>query len=470
MVKRSVIFVLLLAVAFTVSGCALTAQEIFNPPNIVLILTDDMRADDLDYMPKTRSLIVDQGLSFSDAFVTTSECCPSRASILRGQYAHNHDIQTNQLPNGGFKKFRDLGHEESTVATWLKEAGYKTALVGKYLNDYNDEDLAYVPQGWDEWYARSATTDLYYDYNLSENGTTVSYGSRPEDYLTDVEVEKAKDIISSAADSSEPLFMYLAPNAPHTPYDYAPRHEGLIMDAEVPRNPSFNEEDVSDKPAQTRDLAPLNARTEAALDQAYRKRLRSLLAVDDMVEGVVNELAATGRLENTYIFFTSDNGLLMGEHRIVGKKGVPYEESIKVPLVVRGPGIPAGRTTDRIALNTDLAPTFADLARATPPDFVDGRSLRPVFASDPPSWRTAFLEEFFMGKKSYQAIRTAEGKKYVEYSRIGEQEYYDLANDPYELESQHQTVDSALLETLQSRLSALKACAGETCRTAEDGP
>ena len=204
MVKCSVIFVLILGVAFAVSGCALTAQK--SPaPNIVLILTDDMRADDLEYMPKTKSLIVDQGLNFSDAFVTTSECCPSRASILRGQYAHNHDIQTNELPNGGFKKFRDLGHEESTVATWLKEAGYKTALVGKYLNDYNDEDLAYVPQGWDEWYARSAATDLYYDYNLSENGTTVSYGSRPEDYLTDVDAEKAKDIISSAADSSEPF-------------------------------------------------------------------------------------------------------------------------------------------------------------------------------------------------------------------------------------------------------------------------
>ena len=189
-----------------------------------------------------------------------------------------------------------------------------------------------------------------------------------------------------------------------------------------------------------------------------------------MVEAVVNELAATGRLGNTYIFFTSDNGVLMGEHRIVERKGVPYEESIRVPLAIRGPGIPAGRTTDAIALNMDLAPTFADLARATPPDFVDGRSLRPVFASDPPSWRTAFLEEFFMGKKSYKAITTAEGKKYIEYSRTGEQEYYDLASDPYELENQYQTVDAASLEILQSRLSALEDCAGETCRTAEDGP
>ena len=465
--------------ALAATGCeAVAALESSSQPNIVVILTDDMRADELEHMPKTQSLIVDQGLSFSNAFVTTSQCCPSRASILRGQYVHNHGIEGNNLPDGGFEKFRELGHEESTVATWLDDAGYNTVLVGKYLNDYNNEDVAHVPRGWDEWYARMQTAK-YYRYNLSENGELVSYGSSEQDYLTDVETEKATDFISRSSESPEPLFMYLAPNAPHSPQQHASRHDELFADVQVPRGPSFNEADVSDKPAETEeDLTSLDANQEAALDQTYRERLRSLQAVDDMVEGVVNELKATSRLENTYIFFTSDNGYLLGEHRIAEKKGAIYEESIRVPLAGRGPGIPAGSTTDRIGLNTDLAPTFADLAKVTPPDFVDGRSLRPVFTSDPFSWRTAFLEEFFMGKKAYKAVRTTEGKKYVEYSRTGEREFYDLATDPYELENRYQTADAASVESLQwrlsalalkSRLSALEDCAGETCRAAEDG-
>jgi N-acetylglucosamine-6-sulfatase len=468
---------LFLALALAATGCvSVAALESPSQPNIVVILTDDMRADELEHMPKTQSLIVDQGLSFSNAFVTTSQCCPSRASILRGQYVHNHDVLSGIPPDGGFERFKELGHEESTVATWLDDAGYNTVLLGKYLNGYNDKYGAHVPQGWDEWYARLSAE--YYRYNLSENGTRVSYGSRPADYLTDVETQKATDFISRSADSPEPLFMYLAPNAPHSPYQAAPRHENLFAEEKAPRPPSYDEADVGDKPALVSDLASFDARQQTNLDQTYRQRLQMLQAVDDMVEGVVNELEATGRLENTYIFFTSDNGFLLGEHRVVEKKGLPYEESIRVPLAVRGPGIPAGSTTDRIGLNTDLAPTFADLAKVTPPDFVDGRSLRPLFASDPFSWRTAFLEEFFMGKKGYKAVRTTEDKKYVEYSRTGEREFYDLATDPYELENRYQTADVASLESLQwrlsalalrSRLSVLEDCAGETCRAAEDG-
>jgi N-acetylglucosamine-6-sulfatase len=363
-----------------------------------------------------------------------------------------------------------LGHEESTVATWLDDAGYNTVLIGKYLNDYNDEDVAHVPQGWDEWYARLKTAE-YYNYNISENGELVSYGSSEQDYLTDVETEKATDFISRAADSSEPLFMYLSPNAPHSPQQNAPRHDELFSDAQVPRAPSFNEADVSDKPARTtKNLTSLDASQEAALDQTYRERLRSLQAVDDMVEGVVNELAATGRLENTYIFFTSDNGYLLGEHRIAEKKGAIYEESIRVPMAVRGPNIPAGSTMEQLALNTDLAPSFADLAGAKPPDFVDGRSLRTIFTSDPFYWRTAFLQEFFMGKKEHRAVRTADGEKYVEYPHSDEREFYDLTTDPYELENTYQSANAALLKSLRSRLSVLDNCAGKVCQVAEDGP
>src|SRR5215212_1296764 len=460
----------LLFVAFfaAVGGTSSEVQASPGRPNIVLILTDDMRQDDLGYMPKTQKLIVDEGMEFANAFVTTPTCCPSRASILRGQYAHNHQVLTNHLPLGGFDKFMELGDEESTVATWLADIGYHTSFFGKYLNDYDGmEDATHVPPGWDEWYARAVPG--YYNYGISENGRMVFYGSREEDYLTDVLTAKATDSIRNLAGSSEPLFMYLAPTAPHSPYENAPRHEDLFTQVQAPKPPSFNEEDVGDKPKNFLvDRSPddeedysesdeadvsddesseeqgkrprLSSDEEADLGERYRKRLRMLQAVDDMVEGVLNALAETGRLENTYIFFTSDNGFLLGEHRLLGK-GAPYEEAIRVPLAVRGPSISAGSTTDEIALNIDLAPTFADLAGASLPTFIDGRSLRPLFASNPATWRTEFLEEFFSKskRKRYKAIRTASGLKYVEYEKKGRKELYNLIDDPYELESQHDT-------------------------------
>jgi len=496
MMKTLAACALLFVAFFTTVGCASSAaQESSGTPNIVLILTDDMRQDDLEFMPKTQSLIADKGMEFTSAFVTTAQCCPSRASILRGQYAHNHEVLNNRPPLGGFEKFRELGHEESTVATWLADIGYRTSFFGKYFNGYEGrEDAAHVPQGWDEWYARAQGG--YYYYGISENGSMVFYGSREQDYLTDVLTAKATDSIRNSAGSSQPLFMYLAPTAPHSPYDNAPRHQDLFTQVEAPKPPSFYEEDVGDKPnyfigdqspddeedysrsdeadvsddesSEEQSKRPRSSSNEEAeLDETYRKRLRMLQAVDDMVEGVVNALAETGRLENTYLFFTSDNGFLLGEHGLVGK-GAPYEEAIRVPLAVRGPSIRAGSTTDRIALNIDLAPTFAELAGASLPTFIDGRSLRPLFASDAATWRTAFLEELFTNgtKKRYKAIRTASGVKYVEYER-GEEELYNLNDDPYELESQHDTVSAVSSNAVRKALHALEDCAGESCRTAE---
>ena len=495
MMKTLGICALVFAAFFAAVGC-MSSEVQASPgrPNIVLILTDDMRQDDLGYMPKTQNLIADEGMEFTNAFVTTPTCCPSRASILRGQYAHNHEVLTNRPPLGGFEKFSELGDEESTVATWLADIGYHTSFFGKYLNGYAGmEDATHVPQGWDKWYARAGGG--YYNYPLSENGRMVFYGSREEDYLTDVLTAKATNSIRNSAGSSEPLFMYLAPNAPHSPYQNAPRHEDLFTQVEAPKPPSFNEEDVSDKPNyfiddrssddeedssesdEADESDEESSDEEAELDETYRKRLRMLQAVDDMVEGVVNALAETGRLENTYIFFTSDNGFLLGEHGLVGK-GAPYEEAIRVPLAVRGPAISAGSTTDRIALNIDLAPTFAELAGASLPTFIDGRSLRPLFASDAATWRTAFLEEFFSNgkKKRYKAVRTSSGVKYVDYEKKGREELYDLNDDPYELESQPDTIESqpdtveaAQRKSLTKHLHALEDCAGESCRTAEDG-
>ena len=343
--KVIVIFILIL-VAFAATACAASLdQESSGGPNIVLILTDDMRLDELEYMPKTQSLIVDEGVTYSNAFVTTSQCCPSRASILRGQYVHNHGVWSNAPPEGGYETFESQGYEASTIATWLQDAGYNAALIGKYLNGYpTSGQRRYVPPGWDEWYAKFGGG--YYDYSLNENGTgVVSYGSTEQDYSTDVLLDKAHDLIKRSAGYSQPFFMYLAPNAPHDPYVSAPRHEGMFEDVQAPRPPSFDESDVSDKPLWVNSRSRLSADEEEQIDQVFRERLRMLQAVDDMVEGVVSELTAQGELDDTYIFFTSDNGYHLGEHRILEEKNTPYEESIKVPLAVRGPGIPPGRVT-----------------------------------------------------------------------------------------------------------------------------
>ena len=438
-------------------------------PNIILILADDMRYDDLQHMPKTRDLIVEEGIEYEKAFVTTPLCCPSRASILRGQYAHNHQIWENR---DGFPTFRRLGHERSTIATWLKEEGYETALIGKYLNGYFSEDHNHVPPGWDEWRAMIEKQGSYFDYTLSDNGKPIRYGSAEADYSTDVFTREAREIIRASADKDRPLFMYLAPSSPHGPGLPAPRHEGLFENTQAQRSPSFDEADVSDKPGWVRRLPPLSADQKTYVDGVYRRHLGLLPSLDDLVEGVVEELESEGELENTYIFFSSDNGLLLGEHRIPDGKGPPYEESIRVPLVVRGPGIPAGRVTEQVALNIDLAPTFAELGGAAAPSFVDGRSLKPTFAQDASSWRTSFLVEFLRGQgrmPQHNTVRTAGGEKYVEYPRGAEvkEEYYRLSEDPYELENAYRKTDPDRIEELRERLEALKNCTKEGCREAE---
>jgi arylsulfatase A-like enzyme len=440
-------------------------QEAPQKPNIVFILADDMHVDDFEHMPHTRQLLAEQGTEFSKAFVSFSLCCPSRASILRGQYAHNHQIIGNKAPHGGFEKFQDLGHESSTVATWLRDAGYRTVLLGKYFNSYGQNgSQTYVPPGWDEWYGLKGT---YYNYWLNENGTVVSYGTNPEEYQTDVFTRKAIDYVSRAADDEQPFFMYLAPKAPHFPHTPAPRHKNAYAGVKAPRPPSFNEGDIADKPAWVRGFPRLTSTDRQKIDKIYRSRLQMLLSLDEMVAGLIGELKATGELNNTYVFFTSDNGYHLGEHRIDLHKNTPYEEAIRVPLVVRGPGVLAGRTVDEMTLNIDFAPTIAELAGVSAPKFVDGRSLVPLLSATPSAtWRSAFLLE--RGIPTYVGIRT-ETHKYVEHA-TGEKELYDLSSDPYELESRHETAAPALVKGLKSRLKVLKACAGEYCWDAEDAP
>ena len=441
------------------------AQSPANQPNILFILTDDLDYASAQKMPQIRSQLIEEGASFEETFVSYPLCCPSRATILTGLYAHNHNIKSNRFPDGGFEKFRDEGLEEDTIAVRLQEEGYRTALFGKYLNEYpGDQDPTYVPSGWDEWHGRVDENKLN-EYQINENGEVVSYSSDTEDYYTDVLSRQATDFIGSAAQDSRPFFMYVAPTAPHDPAIPAERHKGAFAGEEAPRPPSFDEEDVSDKPTYVSSLERISEEEALAIDDYYRKRLESMLAVDEMVASLIQELEAAGELNNTYIFFTSDNGWEQGEHRIRSEKNRPYEESVRVPLFVRGPGIAPGSTIEKLALNTDFAPTFADLAGA---DFrADGRSLAPLLRGDDPPWRSAVLLEK-LGKRAFEGVRT-ETHKYVEYDN-GKKELYDLQADPYELESLHDSGTPSLLEDLKAKLDALRSCTEEECRGAEDAP
>jgi N-acetylglucosamine-6-sulfatase len=427
---------------------------------------DDLNFATVQRMPELRSLVIEEGVSLQNTFVSYPLCCPSRATILTGLYAHNHDVRGNAPPDGGFQKFRSEGYEESTIAVRLQEGGYTTGLFGEYLNYYLDEDPTHVPPGWDEWHARGDIA--YYEYELNENGEIVSYGNDTEDYFTDVLSRKATDFVRRATSHSQPFFLYLAPAAPHEPAIPAQRHKGAFAEEKAPRPPSFNEEDVSDKPSWIQEIDSLSDEQIAEIDDRYRNWLASMLAVDEMVASLIQELKGAGELDNTFIFFTSDNGYHQGEHLIDYGKNTPYEESARVPLFVRGPGVPAGSEVERLALNTDFAPTFADLAGI---EFsADGRSLAPLLRGEDPAWRSSVLLEGFAGGNppSYEAVRT-ETHKYVEYDN-GETELYDLEADPYELENLPKLTNPSLAVNLKTQLSALRSCAGNGCQRAEDAP
>jgi arylsulfatase A-like enzyme len=489
--KHLALFVLLGLVASlgvtasqTERGLAQTAPK----PNILFILADDLRASDLVYMPNTQSLLANQGVKFTKAWTTRSLCCPSRASTLRGQYAHNHDVWVNVPPLGGFWKFYDQRHENSTIATWLDAAGYDTILIGKYLNRYgldrngNYAPTTYVPPGWDYWYGWQGAYPSNTTYDINEKrspdqlqGQIVTY-QRSQIHDTDLHAQTAEDFIWNTAGGA-PFFMHLSPNAPHHPSYYASRHANLFTSTPLPKPSSFNEADVSDKPQWVRDKPRLSSTRVEELTTFYRKRLRALQSVDEMVGTLVNTLSATGELSNTYIVFTSDNGIYLGEHRLT-EKAAAYNAAPRVPLLIRGPGVPRGVTRSQMALNNDLAPTFASWAGVTPPTWVDGRSLAPLLSASPPaSWRSAFLVEhrrsldefgYVRDIPNYDAVRTAQ-YNYVEYE-TGEKELYDLNADPTELTSLHASAShSAVISNLKARLDALKSCTGQTCRTAEGG-
>ncbi len=438
-------------------------------PNVIVVMTDDQTLEQLRVMDTVRNRIGDAGTTFRNSFVNYPLCCPSRATFLTGQYAHNHGVLGNRAPRGGFEGFDD----SSTLATWLRGRGYATALVGKYLNGYETARPRYVPPGWSEWYAPVGKVHFAYDYEMNENGELVSYGSLPQDYKQDVLTAKAVDFVERRVPKPKPFFLYASFTAPHLggprdtplpPFDCrgavkpAVRHANAFNGEPLPDPPSFNEANVNDKPKAIRRLPKLRAKDREALERKYRCQLESLLSVDEGVDEILD--AVGSELGETYVLFTSDNGFFHGEHRVPGHKGKVYEESIRVPLLVRGPRFPAGRSVGNPVVNADLAPTIAKLAGVKPGLRVDGRSLVP-FAQHPGSAPLRNL--FVMDSGAYEAVRTP-GFTYAEH-RTGERELYDLGEDPFQLHSVHSNPAYRDKRRKFARvLDRLRDCAGASCR------
>jgi N-acetylglucosamine-6-sulfatase len=455
------------------SGSGAVAQA---RPNILMLMTDDQTVESLRVMANVNSLLARQGVTFTNNFASFPLCCPSRATYITGQYGHNHTIMGNAAPAGGYDKLAPT--HANTLPAWLQRAGYTTVHVGKYLNGYGRARPLEVPAGWSEWYGSTdPSTYRFYNYRLNENGRLVTYGTGAANYQADVYNRKAVDIVRRLAPGEKPFFLSVAFLAPHSggPRDSddpanqatpspAPRHRNAFSNQPLPAPPSLNEADVSDKPAAIRNRRVIPPARLNAIRENYQQRLESLLAVDEAVRDILSALDATGELGRTLVLFTADNGFFHGEHRVPDGKVLVYEPSVRVPLLMRGPGVPRGAERSNLVANVDLAATILDAANAAPVGRrLDGRSLLP-FASDPlrRSGRDILLET-----PGYSAIRTPR-HVFVQHS-TGEQELYDLTADPHQLTSLHADPRFAALKAdLGARLARLRTCAGDSCRRGPD--
>jgi N-acetylglucosamine-6-sulfatase len=432
-------------------------------PNVVLINTDDMNATDMFVMRNTLALLGAHGTTFSNSYVSYPLCCPSRATQLTGQYAHNHGVTTDQ-------RFTDLD-SSNTLAVWLKRAKYRTAMVGKYLNGYGVVDPRQVPQGWKQWFGLTGGTEQKrYGFKLNENGKVHNYPRKPANYIDYILGAKVNGLLKAWAPSPKPFFIYYNPNNPHgekgTPVwstrdpEPAPQYLGRFGDTPAPRPPNFDEPNMSDKPEQIRDIPRLSEQDEADIDRRYRGRLESLLSVDDEIKKIVSLVRKYGDKRKTFFIFTSDNGLELGAHRIEFKDYL-YEEGERVPLIVRGPGVPQNTTRDQLVANIDLAPTIVAITKARPGRVMDGIDLLPL-TRDPnvSNNRTILFESLDL---DIYGVRQGPWS-YNLYSN-GDEELYNLEDDPYQLTSLADDHDLASLRaSLKAKLEQLRTCSGDTCR------
>jgi N-acetylglucosamine-6-sulfatase len=426
-------------------------------PDVVLVITDDQRAGTLQRMPHLRKGLIRRGVRFRSAFVPNPSCCPSRVSFFTGTYSHTNGVWKNLGPVGGMQAFDD----SSTLATWLHDAGYRTGLFGKYLNGYRDASI--VPSGWDEWFAFMAGDGrAYFGFNASHNGRLVGF---PDDVYSTVETyERVSRFIRTTPDR-EPLFAVWTPVAPHRPFTPEDRYADAAIDVPRWRPPNYNEGNVSDKPRYVRVTDRLDARTRAAIDADRSGQYRTLLSVDDGMADIVRALRATGRLSNTLLVYTSDNGLMWGEHRLV-RKAVPYDGASRVPMIVRYDPLTQasrGASASSLVVNIDVAPTIMDLARLTPASPVDGRSMAPLLDGSARAIRSRFVIEHAAGSDApaYCGVRSKR-ELFVHYT-TGEEEYYRLERDPWSLRN------LAGRNQVRAEMQSLRRYATKKCRPRPPG-
>ncbi len=440
-------------------------------PNIVLISTDDQTLEEMRWLPKTRALLGDRGVTFNNFVAPHPLCCPSRAQLLTGQYAQNNGVRGNSGPYGGYTRFTP----ESALPVWLQDAGYRTAFVGKYLNLYSPG--AGTEPGWDVWNPTVKQVYQYRGYTQLDRGQLV----QPPGYHTTYVADQSTEIVEELAAEDEPFFLWSSYVAPHSvcrtteeegvcpePPRPAAKYADRFGDVRAPflSSPSFNEPDLRDKPWVVTKRGPVDAAQQQRL---YVERVRALASVDDAVESIVAALERSGELDETLIVFTSDNGYLFGEHTASGKV-LAYEESLRVPLLMRGPGAPPGVFRDQTVAMIDLAPTFAELAGASPDLELDGTSLLPWLKGEAQRRdRTLLVQAGPKGADEaglgwwYRGVRT-DRYTYLVWAKTGKRELYDRRTDPFQLVNvANNSAYAEVVTELQRRGSLLVECSGSSC-------
>ncbi|KAM4635001.1 glucosamine (N-acetyl)-6-sulfatase (Sanfilippo disease IIID), b [Polymixia lowei] len=492
---RSTLFLALFTFIIRCTGC--------EPSNIILILADDQDVElgGMIPMKKTKALIGDAGATFLNAFTATPLCCPSRSSILTGQYPHNHAVRNNSVSGNCSSPLWQKGPEAEAFPIYLSKQQYQTFFAGKYLNQYGRKEaggVAHVPPGWDQWHALVGNSQ-YYNYTLSSNGKEEQHGDNyQKDYLTDLVLNRSLNFLDNMS-PQHPFFLMLCPPAPHSPWTAAPQYQKEFSDVKAPRDGSF------DKPGKGKHWLlrqphnPMLNSSLSYLDNAYRKRWQTLLSVDDMVEMLVKKLTDMKQLNNTYIFYTSDNGYHTGQFSLPIDKRQLYDFDIRIPLMVRGPGIKPKQTLQAPVLNIDLAPTILDISGVNLSSVnMDGQSFLSQMA---PSLRNGTTRPFFLVEytgeghplpdpgcpklgpglsqcfpdcvcedaynNTYACVRTLvqHNLQYCEFADSESfVEVYNLTSDPHQLENIVKKVDPALLQAMNQRLIKLQSCVGKSCR------
>jgi arylsulfatase A-like enzyme len=448
---------------------------------MVFVLANDLAWNLVPFMPNVMRM-QQEGVTFINHFVTDPSCCANRASILTGQYPHDHGVFGATRAAGGYQSFTTRRNDAATFAVALEAAGYRTALMGQYLHGY--QPTRHPPaHGWTSW---AVVGNAYrgFGYALNHDGRILRFGDRAEDYLTDVLGRLATRFIRDAGKA--PFLLTVATMAPHAPYTPAPRDTAKLPDAKAPRTPAFDAASDERAPSWLGSQTALTPEDIEAIDRDFRKRAQAALAIDALVGELRTAVEASGEADNTWFFFSSDSGFHMGEHRLLPGKMTAFDTDIRVPLIVAGPGVAAGATVDDIVASVDLAPTFAAIAGVAPPKGVDGASLLPFLRGEKVSdWRSAALIEHrgpisdatdpdLPAERSgnpitYQALR-AKAWLYVEYAD-GDKVFHDLAKDPHELANTYDSLSAASKKALRDALGAARFCHdAKKCRAAQTAP